>query len=133
MAEATEKEEIVILLYSDDSSFRREVMNAVGIRPGKGMPKVRWIEAATEDGAMMKYKAEDKVDLMIFDGETQKVGGMAMLRVMNIELEGPLPPSIMLVARQQDEWLAKFAGTTVILDTPLDPIELQETVVRLLS
>lgn len=133
MAEATDSGEITILLYSDDSLMRREVMNAVGIRPGKGMPKIKWIEAATDKGALMKYEEAGKVDLLIFDGETQKVGGMALLRLMEVEIEEPLPPSIILVARQQDEWLAKLAGTTSILHTPLDPVALQEEVVRLLS
>ncbi len=131
MADSTEKDTVNILLYSDNSDFRRNVMNAVGIRPGKGMPKVNWVEAATEAGAVMKYKADD-FDLLILDGETQKVGAMALLRRLDVEFDN-VPPSITVIARQQDSWIANFSGTTKILNYPLDPIELQETVTELLS
>lgn len=131
MADSTEKDTVNILLYSDNSDFRRNVMNAVGIRPGKGMPKVNWVEAATEAGAVMKYKADD-FDLLILDGETQKVGAMALLRRLDVEFDN-VSPSITVIARQQDSWIANFSGTTRILNYPLDPIELQETVTELLS
>ena len=131
MADSTEKETTNILLYSDDSDFRRNVINAVGIRPGKGMPKINWVEAATEAGAVMKYEADD-FDLLILDGETQKVGAMALLRRLEVEFDN-LPPSITVIARQQDSWIARFSGTTKILYYPIDPIEMQETVSELLS
>lgn len=131
MSQTGEKETNTILLYSDNSEFRANVIEAVGVRPGADMPKVEWVEAATEDGAVMKYK-EGEFDLLILDGETQKVGAMALLRRLEVEFDN-LPPSITILARQQDSWIAKFSGTTKMLYYPIDPIELQETVAQLLS
>lgn len=131
MVAATDEKYVHILLYSDDADTRQAVKNAIGIRPAKGMPRVEWVEAATADGAIMKFEEND-IDLIIADGETQKVGGMALLRRIEVEYE-TLPPSLVLIARQQDEWLAKFAGTTAVLSTPLDPIDLAESVSSLLK
>ena len=131
MSQTDEKDTNKILLYSDNSEFRANVIEAVGIRPGAGMPKVEWVESATEEGAVMKYKEGD-FDLLILDGETQKVGAMALLRRLEVEFD-TLPPSITILARQQDSWIAKFSGTTKMLYYPIDPIELQQTVTQLLS
>ncbi|EPD30375.1 hypothetical protein [Gleimia europaea] len=131
MSQTDEKDTNKILLYSDNSEFRANVIEAVGIRPGAGMPKVEWVESATEEGAVMKYK-EGEFDLLILDGETQKVGAMALLRRLEVEFD-TLPPSITILARQQDSWIAKFSGTTKMLYYPIDPIELQQTVTQLLS
>lgn len=131
MSQTGEKDTNKILLYSDNSEFRANVIEAVGIRPGAGMPKVEWVESATEEGAVMKYKEGD-FDLLILDGETQKVGAMALLRRLEVEFDN-LPPSITILARQQDSWIAKFSGTTKMLYYPIDPIELQQTVTQLLS
>ena len=131
MSQTGEKEANKILLYSDNSEFRANVIEAVGVRPGAGMPKVEWVESATEEGAVMKYKEGD-FDLLILDGETQKVGAMALLRRLEVEFDN-LPPSITILARQQDSWIAKLSGTTKMLYYPIDPIELQKTVAQLLS
>lgn len=131
MSQTDEKDTNKILLYSDNSEFRANVIEAVGIRPGAGMPKVEWVESATEEGAVMNYKEGD-FDLLILDGETQKVGAMALLRRLEVEFDN-LPPSITILARQQDSWIAKFSGTTKMLYYPIDPIELQQTVTQLLS
>ncbi|WP_297554925.1 two-component system response regulator [uncultured Actinomyces sp.] len=131
MSQTDEKDTNKILLYSDNSEFRANVIEAVGIRPGAGMPKVEWVESATEEGAVLKYKEGD-FDLLILDGETQKVGAMALLRRLEVEFDN-LPPSITILARQQDSWIAKFSGTTKMLYYPIDPIELQQTVTQLLS
>ncbi|MDO5728969.1 MAG: two-component system response regulator [Actinomycetaceae bacterium] len=131
MSATTAEKEVNILLYSDDSDTRKAVMDAVGIRPGKGMPRINWVEAATAEGAIMKFEEND-ISAIIADGETQKVGGMALLRRIEVEYES-LPPSLILIARQQDEWLAKFAGTRAVLLTPLDPIQLADSVTALLK
>lgn len=131
MSQTDEKETTKILLYSDNSDFRQTVIQTVGIRPGAGTPKVEWAEAATEAGAIAKFEEGD-IDLLILDGETQKVGAMSLLRRFYVEYE-KVPPSITLLARQQDSWIARFSGTTKMLYLPIDPIELQETVTELLS
>ena len=131
MADTTEQAGANILIYSDNSDFRKTVMDSVGIRPAKGMPKINWVESATEEGAVMKFKDSD-FDLLILDGETQKVGAMALLRRLEVEFSN-LPPSITFIARQQDSWIARFSGTTKMLNLPVDAFELQEAVSELLA
>ena len=122
-------DQVSILLYSDNANTRRAVMEAVGARPGKGLPGVNWVEAATADGAVMAFDSRP-IDALVFDGEAQKVGGMALLRRLNVEYD-EVPPSLVLIARQQDEWLAQFAGTKTVVAWPLDPIAIQEAVASL--
>lgn len=120
-----------ILLYSDNSATRQAVMDAVGVRPGKNLPAVNWIEAATEAGAVTKFM-ENEIHALVLDGETQKAGGMAVLRRLNVENDNQAP-ALILVARQQDEWLAQFAGATDTLLTPFNPVALTEAVAKLLE
>lgn len=117
MTQTQERSIVNVLLYSDNIDTRQAVMDAVGVRPGKDLPQVNWIEAATEAGAVTKF-TENEIDALVLDGETQKAGGMAVLRRLVVENECTAP-ALILVARQQDEWLAQYAGATATLLTPL--------------
>ncbi|MCS4484452.1 two-component system response regulator [Gleimia sp. 6138-11-ORH1] len=130
MTQTENRGSINVLLYSDNSEVRQMVMDAVGVRPGKDFPTINWIEAATEAGAVMKF-TENDIHALVLDGETQKVGGMALLRRLNVENDNTAP-SLMLVARQQDEWLAQFSGATHILTTPFDAVTLNEGIKKIL-
>ncbi|WP_331394275.1 hypothetical protein [Actinomyces polynesiensis] len=44
-----------------------------------------------------------------------------------------VPPVIILTARQQDDWLAAWAGAAATIPDPLDPIVLQETLAAVLK
>ncbi|MDU0967700.1 MAG: two-component system response regulator [Actinomycetaceae bacterium] len=120
-----------LLVYSDDSSLRKDVIDAVGSRPGKGLPKARWTEAATAAGAQDKVH-NGKFDALVLDGETTKVSGMVLAKTL-LDQEDDVPPMIILVARPQDEWLARFSGAARSVALPVDPLELQEALADLLS
>lgn len=120
-----------VLIYSADISTRQAVMNAVGRRAGKNSPEIRWSQAATSAGAI-ELVEQQSFDLIIVDGETPKVGGMALAKQLEVEFDA-LPPIIALIARQQDEWLAQWAGVQAILSEPLDPIAIQEAVATALQ
>ncbi|MDO5060137.1 MAG: two-component system response regulator [Actinomycetaceae bacterium] len=130
MTQTENRDSVNVLLYSDNSDTRQAVMDAVGVRPGKDLPTINWIEAATEAGAVTKF-TENQIAALVLDGETQKVGGMAVLRRLNVE-NNNTAPALILVARQQDEWLAQFAGATSTLLTPFDPVSLNQAVADLL-
>lgn len=125
------EEKVRVLLYSDDETRRAAVINGVGIRPGKDLPEIEWIPAATAAGAIQKY-TEFAPQVLVLDAESTKVGGMSVAK--NLENEhGSTAPIVLLTARPQDRWLGEWAGATVIVDDPLDPVDLQEalsTVVR---
>ena len=45
-----------LLVFSDDVTVRRQVKEGVGRRPAKGLPLVKWTEAATAEGVRMAVK-----------------------------------------------------------------------------
>lgn len=119
-----------LLLYSDDSTTRRHVIDAVGRRPGKGLPTVRWTEAATGAGAMTKIAAGDFA-LVVLDAEAAKTGGMALARQIKTEIFDA-PPVLVLTGRPEDRWLATWSDADAVVPAPYDPMALQEAVAALL-
>ena len=116
-------EEITVLVFSDDSTRRRAVIEGVGLKPDKGLPEIKWVEAATADGVATKYK-EVNPSVLVLDSETVKEGGMAVARDLKTQV-GAEEPMVLLVARPQDKWLADWAGAAAIVYDPLDPMDLQ--------
>jgi DNA-binding response OmpR family regulator len=119
-----------VLLYSDDVTTREEVRRAVGRRPAKDLPKVRWTETATHP-ATVRTAEEGSFSLLILDGEAAKAGGMAVSKQLKNELY-ECPPVLVLTARPQDAWLAASCEADAVVQVPLDPIELQRVVARML-
>lgn len=119
-----------VLVYSDDVTTREHVRRAVGRRAAADLPRIRWTEAATHAGVLMKVKETDFA-LLVLDGEAAKVGGMAISRQLKNEMY-QCPPVVVLTARPQDAWLASWAQADAIVQAPLDPRELQQAVAGLL-
>ncbi|MCI1641016.1 MAG: hypothetical protein LKI58_03035 [Actinomyces sp.] len=120
-----------VLVFSDDVDTRKAVIGGVGLRPGKGLPTINWVEAATKPGVVEKVRRGDFA-LLVLDGEATKEGGMSIARELSGILDS-VPPVIILTARQQDDWLATWAGAAATVPEPLDPIVLQETVASVLA
>ncbi len=117
-----------VLIYSADAEKRKAVIEGCGVRPGKGSPRLRWIEAATADGAMTAVE-EHRPAIAVLDADTPKVGGMAVAQDIRNELDFQ-PLVVLLTARPQDSWLATWSGAAFTVLAPYDPLELQETMVR---
>lgn len=128
--EEPRQETVDLLVYSDDVDTRQAVIRAVGRRPGKGLPLVRWTEAATREGAVRKVEEGDFA-LLVLDGEAAKSGGMAIARQLKTEIY-QCPPVVMLTARAEDRWLATWSDAEAIVPAPYDPVALQEAVAGLL-
>ena len=125
-----------LLVFSDDASVRREVIDGVGRRPAKGLPLVRWFEAATAEGVRMAMKDRQEqglapFDALVLDGEAKKLGGMGLAHELFTELE-QRPPVVLLTARSHDAWLAAWSRAEVAVPRPLDPLALQEGVTKAL-
>lgn len=117
-----------VLIYSADSAKRQAVIEGCGVRPGKGSPKLNWIESATSAGALMKI-SESKPAVVVLDADAPKVGGMAVAQDILNELDVQ-PVIMLLIARPQDQWLAKWSGAGFTVLAPYDPLDLQETMVK---
>ncbi|MDR6938877.1 two-component system response regulator [Arcanobacterium hippocoleae] len=111
-----------VLVYSDNRITREEVMRAIGSRIAANLPEIRFTEAATWEGAELKVQ-ERKFDLLILDAETPKLGGIGLGMKIRDEID-PQVPYIVIIARPQDDWLARVAKPRGIVSYPIDPREL---------
>jgi len=119
-----------VLVYSDDSGTRSEVMLALGKRPHPDLPTLDYAECATEPVVIATMDAGD-VDLAILDGEAVPAGGMGICRQLKDEIY-QCPPLLVLTGRAEDGWLATWSRADAAVPHPIDPIVLAETVIRLL-
>jgi DNA-binding response OmpR family regulator len=119
-----------ILVYSDDADTRSEVILALGRRPHPDLPEVEYVEVATEP-VVLQQMDSGVIDLAILDGEAVPAGGMGIAKQMKDEIYR-CPPILVLTGRPQDAWLATWSRADGAVPHPIDPIQLAETVLRLL-
>ncbi|MGI8614141.1 MAG: Rv3143 family two-component system response regulator [Nocardioidaceae bacterium] len=129
---ATEQPEqtVKVCLYSDDRNTREKVRMALGSRPHPDLPALDYVECATEPVVIATLDAGD-IDLAILDGEAAPVGGMGIARQLKDEIYH-CPPLLVLTGRPQDAWLATWSRADAAVSHPIDPMQLAESVIRLL-
>lgn len=127
---STPEDVVKVLVYSDDSTTRRDVQLGVGPRIGAKGPTVRWTERATA-AATRAAVDDERFDLLILDGEAAKVGGMGLARELKDEIF-ECPPILVLTGRPQDAWLASWSNADAVVPQPIDPIVIATTVAELL-
>lgn len=120
-----------ILLYSDDSSVRADVRSAVGNLADSAGTAIVWTEVATF-AEVVRLANVGGIDLLLLDGEAAKAGGMGVSRQLKNEISD-CPPVLLLTGRPQDAWLASWSLADEAVPRPLDPIELQHAVRRMLA
>jgi DNA-binding response OmpR family regulator len=118
-----------VLLYSDDAQVRHTMRLAVGNRPAPDL-QVRFVEATTHDEAIRLVDSTD-FDLLMLDGEAAPSGGLGIARQLKDELDD-CPPTLVVIARAADRWLAAYARVDATLTHPLDPMTTAQTVATLL-
>jgi DNA-binding response OmpR family regulator len=121
---------MTVLVYSDDVDTREQVKLAVGRRPAPGLPRVEWLECATEP-AVIAAVDQGRVDVAILDGEATPAGGMGIARQLKDEIYN-CPPILVLTGRVQDNWLAAWSRADAVVVHPIDPIVLAEALARLM-
>ena len=124
-----------VVIYSDDSSVRAAVKAALGSKLAADLP-VETTEFATAD-ALRQYidqkdtKGQVRADLFILDGEAAPEGGLGVARQLKDEVFN-CPPTIVLIARQSDAWLAAWSRAEASLQHPVDAFALAKTATELL-
>jgi len=119
-----------VLVYSDDSLVRATVLSALGSRPAPELPRVEYVECATEP-AVIKHMDAGDIDLAILDGEAAPAGGMGIARQVKDEIYR-CPPILVLIGRPQDAWLATWSKAEAVVAHPIDPVALAEATAALL-
>jgi DNA-binding NarL/FixJ family response regulator len=118
-----------VLLYSDDPQVRERMRLAIGTHPAKDLT-VRFVETATYAETVRTIDGED-VDLLVLDGEATPAGGIGIARQLKDEVPDA-PPTILVIARAADRWLAAYARVEATLVHPLDPVLTGRTVAEML-
>jgi DNA-binding response OmpR family regulator len=119
-----------VLVYSDDSDVRQQVILALGRRVHPDLPELEFVEVATEPVVWQQFDS-GAIDLAILDGEATPAGGLGIARQLKDEVYMS-PPVLVLTGRPDDRWLATWSRAEAAVSHPLDPIELAEAVTRLL-
>ena len=118
-----------VLLYSDDPQVRDRMRLAIGPRPAPDLA-VEFVDASTYDETVRLVDEYD-VDLVVLDGEAAPAGGLGIARQLKDEITD-CPPTIVVIARAADRWLAAYAKVDATLVHPLDPVLTAQTVGSLL-
>ncbi|MFV0254004.1 MAG: hypothetical protein ACK5H2_11820 [Beutenbergiaceae bacterium] len=122
----TVTERATVLLYSDNRGTREDIKTLVGRRAAADTPLIAWEEVATDAAVLERVKAGG-IDLIVLDAETGRVGGIGLCRTLKTSIY-QCPPVVLLIARQQDAWLASWSEADGVVSAPLDPVELQQVV-----
>jgi DNA-binding response OmpR family regulator len=119
-----------VVVYSDDPKVRDTVRTAVGRRPAADLGRVEWVEVAAGP-ELVRLADKGGLDLLILDGEAWPTGGLGLARQLKEEL-ADCPPTLVLIARKDDRWLAKWSQADAVLAYPIDPAELAAAATDLL-
>jgi DNA-binding response OmpR family regulator len=119
-----------VLVYSDDLKTRDAVRQAVGQRPAADLGTVEFVDC-TSGKAVLKAVDAGGIDLVVLDGEARPTGGMGLAKQLKDELED-CPPTLVLVARKDDAWLAKWSLADGVEMLPVDPFSFADSAARLL-
>lgn len=125
----SEHKPLRVMVYSDDKDVRSTVLTALGVRPHPDLPPFEYVECATEPVVIQQLDAGG-IDLVILDGEAVPVGGLGIARQIKDEIY-QAPPTLVLVGRPQDAWLATWSRADAMVSHPLEPNRLAEAVIKL--
>jgi DNA-binding response OmpR family regulator len=120
-----------VLVYSDDPRVRERVLLAVGRRPDPEMEPIDWIEAG-DAGTVTRLVDAGGIDVCVLDAEAAPTGGMGISRALKNEVRD-CPLMLLLVARYDDRWLARWSLADLALKHPADPVDLADAVVQLIK
>ena len=120
-----------VLVYSDSAATRDAVRTAVGRRPSSDLGRVEYVEAATNAEVLAAVDGGG-VDVVVLDGEARPTGGLGIAKQLKDEL-ADCPPTLVLVARAGDSWLASWSLADAVLSLPVDAPKVCQAVVDLIK
>ena len=119
-----------VVVYSDDAAVRDQVRGAIGRRPAEDLGRIEWVECSTGKEVLAAVDAGG-IDAVVLDGEAWPTGGIGLAKQMKDELRD-CPPTLVLIARQDDRWLATWSQADAVIPHPIDPAEITDAVAELL-
>lgn len=119
-----------VLVYSDDANTRAQIRMAIGRRPAADLPRVEFVEIATQPAVVARLDEGD-IGVAIVDGEAQPAGGLGVCRQAKDEVYD-CPPVLALIARRDDGWLATWSRADAVASLPIDPMALADALAGLM-
>jgi len=120
-----------VIIYSDDSSVRRAISLAITPKPAADLGPITVKEFATGPALRSFLDEGHAVDLLILDGEAVPEGGMGIARQVKDEIFN-CPPTLVIIGRPTDAWLANWSKADGTLLHPIEPLETAKMVAKLL-
>ena len=120
-----------ILVYADDSSVRKAIINALGTRTASDVGEHQIHEFATAPALRAFVDDNNTVDLFILDGEAVPEGGLGVARQLKDEVFN-CPPVLVITGRKEDTWLAAWSLAEASIVHPIDPFTLAKSAAQLL-
>ena len=115
-----------VVIYSDDPAVRDTIRLAIGRRPAADLGPVQFVEVTTGDALLTTVDAGG-TDLIILDGEAWPTGGLGLAKQLKDEIVD-CPRTLVLIARKDDTWLARWSLADAVLAHPVDAPDLVATV-----
>lgn len=117
-----------VLIVSPDPAERQRAASALRLRDD-----VDVVEAAGGSEAAGHLRSAG-FDVLIVDGDLQPKGGFSWLYELraDAQLHGTQrPPALVMVAREQDRFLADWSGAEALVRKPVDGFEVADRVAEL--
>jgi DNA-binding response OmpR family regulator len=118
-----------VLVYSDAAATRDALVMAIGRRPAADLGQVAFVEASTGAELLAAIDAGG-VDVLVLDGEARPTGGFGLAKQVKDEIDD-CPPTLVLMARPGDAWLASWALADAVLPLPIDAPAVRDAVAGL--
>lgn len=120
------------LFISPDPALREQLRVGVGSVERRSGERWEYLEAP--DGILgLRLAWRELPDLVVADEIASGAGGFAVAKDLLGAAE-PFRGSIVLIlARAQDEWLARWSGADAWMTKPVDPFALADTVAELME
>lgn len=119
-----------VLLVSTNPRITAEVETALA---GKG--DVELLEVRTPERALQQLEDVGGFGVVLADADTAPTGGFSLARDVKAreQMGMDMPPVILLIARDDDRFLAKWSQADAYLRKPPDPFDLSEVIDALLE
>jgi DNA-binding response OmpR family regulator len=112
-----------ILLVSGGPALTRHVTAALPM-------DAEVLEVRTPHRALAVLDSGENFDVILADGDTHPAGGFSLTRDVKARLTDgrDMPPVVLLIARPQDQYLARWAQADAWVVKPVDPFDLAEVI-----
>ena len=118
------------LLISPDPDLRDQLR--VGVRSVERRTQDPWEYLEAANGIVgLRLAWRERPDIVVADEIASGAGGFAVARDLKDSIEPFTGAVILVLARAQDEWLARWSGADAWFVKPVDPFALADRVLEL--